>query len=87
LLSSGNRKKLQQFETFCNAIKSGDFPFDAFDIATTIYSDLRGRGITVEDADIFIAAFCISKDCTLVTHNVKHFKNIRELKYVDWVLE
>ena len=36
------------------------------------------------DSNILIAAFCIVHDYTLVTHNVRHFEGIRDLKVEDW---
>jgi len=36
-------------------------------------------------ADILIAAFCIINGYTLVTNNEKHFRDIEELDYTNWV--
>ena len=50
-----------------------------------IYVELRKKGFTVSDDDIFIAAFCILNDYTLVTRNTKDFENISGIKYVNWI--
>jgi len=49
-----------------------------------IYADLRSKGRTVDDPDIFIAATCIENGYTLVTHNTKHFEGISDLLIEDW---
>jgi len=52
--------------------------------ATYIWASLRRAGITIGDADILIAAYCIENGYTLVTHNTKHFINIPGLQLEDW---
>ena len=54
-------------------------------LAAKIYSDLRKKGFTIEDDDIFIAAFCLFNDYPLITRNIKHFENIAGLRCVNWV--
>ena len=50
-----------------------------------IYVDLRKNGFTVGDDDIFIAAFCLLNEYTLVTRNTKDFENIVGLQQVNWI--
>ena len=50
-----------------------------------IYVDLRKKGFTVGDDDIFIAAFCLLNDYTLVTRNTKDFENIAGLQQINWI--
>jgi tRNA(fMet)-specific endonuclease VapC len=50
-----------------------------------IYDDLRKKGFTVGDDDIFIAAFCLLNGYTLVTRNTKDFENIAGLQHVNWI--
>jgi len=45
---------------------------------------LEEKGKPIDDGDIFIAAYCIVNDYTLVTHNTRHFEIIKELKLVNW---
>lgn len=44
----------------------------------------RNAGRNTEDADIFIAAFCIHNNYILVTDNIKHFSNITDLRTINW---
>ena len=50
-----------------------------------IYVELRKKGFTVGDDDIFIAAFCILNEYTLVTRNTKDFENIKGCRQVNWI--
>lgn len=34
--------------------------------------------------DLFIASICLANDLTLVTNNIKDFKNIANLKLENW---
>jgi tRNA(fMet)-specific endonuclease VapC len=52
-----------------------------------IKSELRKAGKLIEDFDILIASIAIVNDCTLVTHNVKHFERIPHLEIEDWLGE
>jgi predicted nucleic acid-binding protein len=49
-----------------------------------LYASLSRQGALIEDADIFIAAFCLVNDYPLVTNNTRHFGRIAELTLVDW---
>jgi len=57
---------------------------EIWNLSARIYADLRSRGHTIDDFDILIAAMCIEKEYTLITHNTKHFENIKELMLEDW---
>jgi len=54
-------------------------------VSAHIYVDLRKKGFTVQDDDIFIAAFCVLNEYTLVTRNTKDFENIEGLQQVNWI--
>jgi predicted nucleic acid-binding protein len=57
------------------------------DIAADVYIQLRKRSnsITIDDGDLLIAAYCLQNDYCLVTNNTKHFKNIENLHYENWL--
>ena len=79
-------KRLREFFELCKVLGIGKLDNSLLDFAADIYCELREKKQTVEDADILTAAFCINRNFTLVTHNVKHFVNISGLRYCDWVL-
>ena len=55
-----------------------------WDSAAYVWATLRKTGQTIGDADILIAALCIERGYTLVTHNVKHFSTISNLRMEEW---
>ncbi|GHV01623.1 hypothetical protein AGMMS49521_2190 [Campylobacterota bacterium] len=79
-----NQKIQKAFNEFLDDIRVIHFDDNAASIAADIYADLRKKGITVGDADILIAAIVINYNGVLVSHNLKHYEHIRNLKLVDW---
>ena len=57
-----------------------------WEFATQIYVSLKRMGFTVGEIDILIGAFCLQHDYTLVTSNIKDFKNMNGLKIVNWLV-
>lgn len=45
---------------------------------------LEKQGMTIDDADLFIAACALTTDATLVTNNTRHFERIEELQLQNW---
>lgn len=52
--------------------------------AAEIFKDLRKKGQMVSVKDLLIASTAISNNCTLATLNVKDFRNIKELKLLEF---
>jgi tRNA(fMet)-specific endonuclease VapC len=48
-------------------------------------ADLLGRGIVVDVIDLFIAATALELNYTVVTHNVKHFRDVPGLRIEGWL--
>jgi predicted nucleic acid-binding protein len=78
-------KQLSKLETLCKLFPVGELGDYLMEDAVTIYVQERKAHRNTEDADIFIAAFCIHHNYTLVTDNTKHFKGIPDLRSVNWV--
>lgn len=55
--------------------------------AEHVYEELYRKGFTVGEMDILIAAICLENNYTLVTNNVKHFKDIDGLIIENWIKE
>jgi len=85
LLAIKAEKRLREFTALCKVLGVGQLENSLLDWAADIYRGLRDNKETVEDADIFTAAFCKNHDFILVTHNLKHFEIIPGLRYCDWV--
>ena len=84
LLSRRLKKKMALFEDLCHEIVQVEFSKATWQKAAQISADLYQRGASIEDADIFIAAFCLENGYTLVTNNTRHFERIDGLQYVNW---
>ena len=85
LLAKKMDNRLLAFEKLCNSIKYVDFNKHVWQKTAELYARLRQQGNLIDDADLFIAAFCIINEYTLVTNNENHFSRISELAYVNWV--
>ena len=57
-----------------------------FKLAARLKADLveKGSPIGNKDADIFIAAYCMNNDYTLVTDNTSDFERIDNLSIINW---
>ncbi len=53
--------------------------------AEKVYAELYQKHLTTGELDILIAAFCLENNCTLVTNNTKHFRDIDGLMIEDWL--
>jgi tRNA(fMet)-specific endonuclease VapC len=83
LLAIKAERRLMEFTALCKVLGVGQLDNFLLDFAADIYSELREKRQTIEDADILTAAFCKLHDFTLVTHNTKHFQIIAGLHYCD----
>ncbi|MDR1705398.1 MAG: PIN domain-containing protein [Clostridiales bacterium] len=88
LLLRNSFNRLYVFEKLCQEIEIGVFDISVWLKAAEIFAYLQKRGRPVSDkdsdADIFIAAYCLINDYTLVTDNSSHFERIDGLKYDNW---
>ena len=84
LLAVKAYNQLKLFDSLCSRLNVGSMTISEWDAAAKIYADLRQQGKPVEDADIFIAAFCLVGGYELITRNAKHFTRINGLKVTSW---
>jgi predicted nucleic acid-binding protein len=84
LLASNATTKATAFETLFDGLNIDAIDRNTLEMAAAEYARLRKSGINIEDADLFIAEYCVKNDYILVTNNTKHFKIIKNLKYTDW---
>ena len=84
LLAQKLKKKLIQFQILCEEVGQVEFNRPIWEQATVIYANLTQRGYQIDDADIFIAAFCIVNGYTLITNNIRHFERVDKLLCINW---
>jgi predicted nucleic acid-binding protein len=82
LLAVHATAKERDFEQLCREFGVGRMNSRAWNEAARLY--VLHRKQNIEDADLFIAAFCVVEGFTLVTNNTKHFNGIDGLNIVDW---
>lgn len=85
LIALGAKVKMTAFEKLCLPFGIGVINRAILENAALIYAKCQKKGITLSDSDLLIAAYCITHDLTLVTNNIKHFKDISGLKLVNWI--
>lgn len=83
-ISSSSSKNLLQISKLLSNIRIFDFDLEASNISAKIYSHLKKRGSFTSTMDQMIAAIVISNDKTLVTRNIKHYKEIPNLRLEKW---
>ena len=85
LLASNAIRKAEAFESLFVGLNIDAIDRETLEMAATEYARLRKAGLTIGDADLFIAEFCIKNGFTLVTDNTKHFGAIKGLRYTNWI--
>ncbi len=84
LLSVGSTVRFRFFENLCRDFTVGAMGIATWDKAAQLYAIQRQSGSPVEEADIFIAAFCLVGAYTLVTNNTRHFERFEGLQLTNW---
>jgi tRNA(fMet)-specific endonuclease VapC len=84
LYATNATTKMNHFDLLCREFVVGEMNTAVWDKAAQLYALHRQQGKIIEDADIFIAAFCLVNGYILVTNNIKHFSSIDGLKLSNW---
>lgn len=77
-------KNLKLYELFFSQYISLPFDGQSAIIYGNIRADLEAKGTPIGPYDLQIAAIAILHNLTLVTHNLREFNRIQELKTEDW---
>ena len=78
------QKNRQALEEFILPLEIADFDEKAAVIYGAVRAALERAGTPVGDMDMLIGAHALSLDLTLVTNNVREFKQVKNLKIADW---
>jgi tRNA(fMet)-specific endonuclease VapC len=84
--SAAKEKNALALEAFLLPLVIVPFDLDAAVAYGTIRTALERRGAPIGGMDMLIAAQAIAHDFTLITHNMKEFQRIPNLKCETWVL-
>jgi len=86
LMAVNSKVKLQAFEKLFEKYGIDAIEKETLDLSLSIYIKLRQSGVTIDDGDLLIAAYCIQNDYILVSNNQKHFEKIENIKVVNWTI-
>lgn len=78
-------KNLANLNNFLSLIAIVEFDRSAALEFGLIQSELRRKGLPTGEIDALLAAVARSRTDTLVTNNIRHFKNIEGLKLENWL--
>jgi len=84
LLYAKATAKADDFELLCHELGVGEMSVPVWNKAAEFYTNCRRKGQLIEDADLFIAAYCVVNGYILVTNNTRHFIGIDDLLLVNW---
>lgn len=82
--SSSPKKRTGQLSDVIQIITVLSFGAEEAVHAAKVRAELEKRGQPIGAYDLLIAGTALADGNTLVTHNVKEFSKIKELKVVDW---
>jgi len=78
------QKRKKQLNTLVSRVTISSFGAKEAETAATIRANLESKGTPIGPYDILIAGIAISSKSTLVTHNTKEFKRVKNLIVEDW---
>jgi predicted nucleic acid-binding protein len=84
LLLINATKQLSKLENLCELFPVGELGDYLLEESIEIYVKEKKAKRNIEDADIFIAVFCLHNNYILVTDNTKHFINIDGISIENW---
>lgn len=84
LRTGGGTRKRTDLESFLAAVRVLPFDARAADAAAKARIELERTGQQVGPFDILIAGTALASGATLVTHNLREFGRIRDLRLADW---
>lgn len=85
--SAAKEKNALALEGFLLPLEIVAFDMESALVYGKIRSDLERRGTPVGGMDMLIAAQAIARGLTLITHNLKEFQRIPELRCETWIGE
>ena len=77
-------KNRQALDEFILPLEIADFDEKAADSYGKVRASLEKEGKPIGAMDMLISAHALSLGITLVTNNIREFKQIKNLKIIDW---
>lgn len=77
-------RNLRVIDDFRNRVKVFSFDSAAAVVFGQTKASWRRTRVVLGDTDLMIASIAISTGSTLVTHNLRHFRPVKDLNWEDW---
>ena len=78
------QKRKKQLDALVSRITISSFGAKEAEAAAVIRANLESKGSPIGPYDTLIAGIAISTKSTLVTHNTKEFKRVKNIIIEDW---
>ncbi|MDR1704742.1 MAG: PIN domain-containing protein [Clostridiales bacterium] len=85
LIAKQAERKLRAFERLCLQLDIVNLTVHDMNTASKIYAERKAAGTVIDDGDLLIAAQCVTNGYVLVTNNIKHFRDINNFRYENWL--
>ncbi len=72
------------FEEIVKGLEIIEFNNETYHIYGKYFSELKRLGKPIQEYDLLIASLTIAHNTTLITKNIKDFKNIKGLKVIEF---
>jgi tRNA(fMet)-specific endonuclease VapC len=82
--SNAPAKRTQQLQQLLSRVNLVPFDRDAALAAATIRAQLEQQDTPIGPIDVLIAGVAVSRQATIITHNVGEFSRVAGLSIVDW---
>ena len=82
--STQPEKRRKQLETLVSRVDIAPFDAEEAKITAQIRTNLENQGTPIGAYDTLVAGTVLSNNAILITHNLKEFQKIDELKIEDW---
>ncbi len=82
--SARPEKNLERLQKFIKCFVSLSFDDKASELYGVIRSNLEKKGNPIGPNDLIITSISVANDMILITHNVREFSRVENLKLEDW---
>jgi len=82
--SNNPTQAIRQQQAFLQLFVSFPFNDEAAQICGRIRAQLSSQGTPIGLYDLQIAAIALAHNLTLITHNIREFNRVQDLKIEDW---
>lgn len=83
--SAKKEDNIKRVKLFCASLSLISYDFEAAFVFGSIKEYLVNQGQMIGNMDLLIASVALNRKAILVSHNIKEFQRLPDLKYEDWL--